>query len=210
MTSRSTLIAAEQITSPRVGAMHRYWQSKCRDGSPPLRAAIDPTEIPRLLPYLVIAEIEASPMRVRYRLVGTQVVEDNGSDFTNRYLEDCHFAVEPLLHECYRRLVETRAPVFAYYEWHKEAWLGAKGAVERDGLLSAQQRRDDRRSRDLPRRSKRQALCAQRSLSRLRLFRATRHRQQMLGQGLAGDADVGYGGDFPEGAARDQPDREQI
>jgi hypothetical protein len=129
MTSRSTLIAAEQITSPRVGAMHRYWQSKCRDRSLPLRAAIDPTEIPRLLPYLVIAEIEAPPMRVRYRLVGTQVVEDNGSDFTNRYLEDCNFAVETLLRECYRRLVETRAPVFAYYEWHKVEWQGAKGAI---------------------------------------------------------------------------------
>ena len=82
-----------------------------------------------MLPYLVIADIEASPLRVRYRLVGTQVVEDNGSDFTNRYLEDCNFAVEPMLHECYRRLVETQAPVFAYYEWHKVEWEGAKGAI---------------------------------------------------------------------------------
>ena len=63
-----------------------------------MRAAIDPTEIPRLLPYLVIAEIEASPLRVRYRLVGTRVVEDHGSDFTNRYLEDCDFAVDPIPH----------------------------------------------------------------------------------------------------------------
>jgi hypothetical protein len=129
MTSRSTLIEAGQITSLRVEALHRYWQSKRRDGSLPTRSAIDPIEIPRLLPYLVIAEIEASPMRVRYRLVGTQVVEDNGSDFTNRYLEDCHFAVEALLHECYRRLVKTQAPVFAYYEWHKVDWAGAKGAI---------------------------------------------------------------------------------
>jgi hypothetical protein len=129
MASRSTLIEAGQITSLRVEALYSYWQSKRRDGSLPTRAAIDPTEIPRLLPFLVIAEIEASPLRVRYRLVGTQVAEDNGSDFTNRYLDDCHFAVEPLLHECYRRLVETRAPVFAYYEWHKEELQGAKGAV---------------------------------------------------------------------------------
>jgi hypothetical protein len=129
MASRSVFIEAEQITSQRVGALHRYWQSKTREGLLPLRAAIDPTEIPRLLPFLVIAEIEASPMRVRYRLVGTQVVEDHGSDFTNRYLEDCNFAVEHLLQECYRRLVETRAPVFAYYEWHKEEWQGAKGAI---------------------------------------------------------------------------------
>jgi hypothetical protein len=129
MASRSTLIEAGQITSLRVEGLHRYWQSKRRDGALPTRAAIDPIEIPRLLPYLVIAEIEASPLRVRYRLVGTQVAEDNGSDFTNRYLEDCNFAVEPLLQECYRRLVETRAPVFAYYEWHKEEWQGAKGAI---------------------------------------------------------------------------------
>ena len=129
MTSRSNFIEAGQITSSRVGALHRYWQSKLRGGLLPTRAAIDPVEIPRLLPYLVIAEIESSPMRVRYRLVGTQVVEDNGSDFTNRYLEDCNFAVEPLLLECYRRLLETRVPVFAYYEWHKKEWQGAKGAV---------------------------------------------------------------------------------
>jgi hypothetical protein len=129
MTSRSNFVEAGRITSLRVRALHRYWQSKCHEGSLPSRAAIDPTEIPQLLPYLVIAEIEASPLRVRYRLVGTQVVEDHGSDFTNRYLEDCHFAVEPLLRECYRQLVETREPVFAYYEWHKEDLRGAKGAV---------------------------------------------------------------------------------
>jgi hypothetical protein len=129
MTSRSNFVEAGRITSLRVAALHRYWQSKCRKGALPSRPAIDPTEIPQLLPYLVIAEIEASPLRVRYRLVGTQVVEDHGSDFTNRYLEDCHFAVEPLLLECYRQLVETRSPVFAYYEWHKEEWRGATGAV---------------------------------------------------------------------------------
>jgi len=129
MASRSNLVEAGRITSLRVRELHRYWQSKCDDGSLPARAAIDPTEIPRLLPYLVIAEIEAAPLRVRYRLVGTGVVEDHGSDFTNRYLEDCDFAVEPLLLECYRQLVETQATVFAYYEWHKEDWQGAKGAV---------------------------------------------------------------------------------
>lgn len=129
MTSRSNLVDAGRITSPLVRALHRYWQSKGRDGLLPARGAIDPTEIPQLLPYLVIAEIEAAPLRVRYRLVGTRVVEDHGADFTNRYLEDCNFAVEPLLLECYRQLVETQAPVFAYYEWHKEDWQGAKGAV---------------------------------------------------------------------------------
>jgi len=129
MTSRSTFIDADRITSRRVEGLHLYWQGKCRDGSLPSRAAIDPFEIPPPLPYLVIAEIEAGSMRVRYRLVGTCVVEANGSDYTNRYLDECNFSVEPLLLESYRRLIATSAPVFAYYEWNKSDWRGPRGGV---------------------------------------------------------------------------------
>jgi hypothetical protein len=129
MTSHSDFIDASEVTSRRVKDLHRYWQSKCGAGTLPPRAAIDPTEIPRLLPYLVITEIETEPMRVRYRLVGTQAVEATGWDFTNRYLDECGFVVEPLLLECYRRLVATRAPIFAYYEWFKKDWRKSKGAI---------------------------------------------------------------------------------
>jgi hypothetical protein len=129
MTSRSSIIDAAKLTSQKVEQFHRYWHGKCTGGSLPSRAAIEPTEIPRLLPYLVIAEIEPEPMRVRYRLVGTAAVESNGSDFTNRYLDECNFSVEPLLTGCYRRLIATRAPVFAYYEWFKRDWRSRQGAV---------------------------------------------------------------------------------
>lgn len=122
-------LAADRITSPRVEELHRYWRDKAGDGSLPARAAIDPIDIRRILPYVVIAEIEAEPLRVRYRLVGTQVVESNGAEFTNRYLDECNFAAEELLLECYQRLVATRAPVFAYYEWHKPGWRMPTGAV---------------------------------------------------------------------------------
>lgn len=129
MTSRSRIIDAAKLTSPRVEQFHRYWRSKCADGALPPRAAIEPTEIPRLLPFLVMSEIEPRPLRIRYRLVGTRAVDSNGSDFTNRYLDECNFAVERLLVSCYRRLVETRAPVFAYYEWLKTDWGDRPGAV---------------------------------------------------------------------------------
>jgi len=129
MTSRSAIIDAAKVTSKKVEQFHRYWRQKCADGRLPSRAAIDPTEIPRLLPYLVIAEIEASPFRMRYRLVGTRLVEANGLDFTNRYLDECNFAVEPLLVGCYRQMVASREPVFAYYEWFKKDWHHRRGAV---------------------------------------------------------------------------------
>ncbi|HET6157441.1 MAG TPA: PAS domain-containing protein [Dongiaceae bacterium] len=129
MTSRSSLIDAGQVKSERVTRFHDYWRSKCAGGSLPSRTSINPTEIPRLLPYLVMAEIEREPLRVRYRLVGTRVVEANGADYTNRYLDECNFAVEPLLLSCYQQLVEMRAPVFAYYEWNKSDWRDRRGAV---------------------------------------------------------------------------------
>jgi hypothetical protein len=129
MTSRSKLIDVGQLTSERVKEFHRYWRSKSIGDAPPSRDVIDPVEIPSLLPYLVIADLEREPFRIRYRLVGTRVAEANGADFTNRYLDECGFAVEPLLVECYRRLVATRAPVFAYYEWSKNGWQKPTGRV---------------------------------------------------------------------------------
>ncbi|WP_119299724.1 PAS domain-containing protein [Dongia deserti] len=129
MASHSKLIDVSQVTSERVKKFRFYWPGKLTGRSLPPRDAIDPAEIPRLLPYLVIAEIERKPLRVRYRLVGTRVVEANGHDFTNRYLDECKFAVEPLLVECYRRLVATRGPVFAYYEWNKSEWHKPTGRV---------------------------------------------------------------------------------
>ena len=58
MTSHSRLIAAGELTSERVKRFHDYWRSKCEEQSPPRRAAIDPAEIPHLLPFIVIAEIK--------------------------------------------------------------------------------------------------------------------------------------------------------
>jgi hypothetical protein len=129
MSSRTGFVEVDRLTSQRIVGFHAYWGHKCSGRCLPTRAAIDPAEIPRLLPYLVIAEIERSPIRIRYRLVGTRVVQANGSDYTNRYLDECGFAVEPLLIECYRRLIGTRAPVFAYYEWFKSEWGDRPGRI---------------------------------------------------------------------------------
>src|SRR3546814_18274569 len=54
----------------------------------PRRADIDPVEIPRLMPYVLIADIEHAPFRVRFRLVGTKVVEATGFEFTGKYLDE--------------------------------------------------------------------------------------------------------------------------
>lgn len=128
MSSRCALLDLDQVTSPSVRAFERYWSVKGH-GAIPRRSAIDPLEIPNLLPLLVIADLESAPFRVRYRLVGTRVVESHGTDYTNRYLDECGFLIEVELTECYRRLTETRAPVFMYYEWERKDWPRDRGRI---------------------------------------------------------------------------------
>lgn len=129
MNSRFSFIDRDRVTSARVAQFHAYWQGKCVGDCPPPRGAIQPFDMPKLLPYLVLVDIEPEGMRVRYRLVGTHEAEANGSDFTGRYLDECGFAIEAWLVECYRRLVTTRRPVYTVYEWHREDLRGARGSV---------------------------------------------------------------------------------
>lgn len=133
MDSRCLFIDSDQITSPTVRAFSGYWNGKSGSGVAPKRSAIDPLEIPHLLPYLVIAALEQAPFRVRYRLVGTRVVESHGADFTNRYLDECGFLIEKDLMECYRRTAADGNPVYLYYEWIRDDWPyehGRMGASE--------------------------------------------------------------------------------
>ena len=108
----------EQLRSPSVLELDRYWQAKRRGRPMPAPADIDPADIRPLLPSLIIAEYVGAPMRVRYRLVGTQQVYYNGLDFTGLYLDEIDWGVEnafvTLVHDT---LVRTAAPVIGRYQW---------------------------------------------------------------------------------------------
>ena len=53
----------------------------------PRRADIDPTEMPRLLPYVRLVDV-LGPGRYRYRLVGTEVHQFHGSNPTGRFVDE--------------------------------------------------------------------------------------------------------------------------
>jgi hypothetical protein len=77
----------DSISSEMVRALHSWWHLHCR-GDIPERISLDPVDLKQLLANLVIADIEHAPFRVRYRLVGTNVVSAAGLDFTGRYLDE--------------------------------------------------------------------------------------------------------------------------
>lgn len=106
---------SREIGSARVLAFYHYWQGLLRPGEiAPLRARIDPTAITELLPYLVIADFTPDPLHVRYRLVGTRVVEMSRWDYTGKSLAECDFqAEEPgIWRNAYAQIAATSAPVF--------------------------------------------------------------------------------------------------
>ena len=117
-----TITDANEIESSRIRQLFDYWQSKRRDGQPPRRADIDPAEIPQLMPYLLLVDIETDPFRVRYRLVGTKIVDATGFEFTGRYLDEIVLPDDegPYL-ESYQLCSERGVPVLARIKWRLDA-----------------------------------------------------------------------------------------
>jgi hypothetical protein len=66
---------------------HRHWLQICGSGRMPTRADIDPANFKRILPNVIMVELERDPFRVRYRLCGTRIAEFCGN-LTGRYLDE--------------------------------------------------------------------------------------------------------------------------
>lgn len=68
---------------------YAYWLSKLRDGRLPSRTALRPAEIPRLLPHVMLLDVQRTPRwDFRFRLIGTQVVEHLHSDYTGSWMSE--------------------------------------------------------------------------------------------------------------------------
>ena len=118
-----------QLDSPRVQRFHEYWSARCTaEHAVPLRSAVDPTELRELLPNIVIIEVEQAPLRFRYRLVGTRVVEFNKLDFTGLYLGSIGWDEEQQLVDTCVEVVSSRQPLCGFYSWTLQT--GAIGRCE--------------------------------------------------------------------------------
>lgn len=59
-----------------------YWLSKCNAEQLPRRADINPRELLAILPCIFLMEVRIEPLRFRFRLVGTRLVQWWGQDLT--------------------------------------------------------------------------------------------------------------------------------
>ena len=66
--------------------LYEYWLSKHIDGRPPGRRDLDPpVDVPRLIPNIMLIDVEGETMR--YRLVGSAVWNCYGFDLTGSTIE---------------------------------------------------------------------------------------------------------------------------
>ena len=77
----------ESTIEPRLRDGFDYWRRKSAGKSMPNRGDIDPVEIPRLLPHVMLVDVLPSG-RYRYRLIGTENTEAQGVHATGRYLDE--------------------------------------------------------------------------------------------------------------------------
>lgn len=109
------MLQSKNIDATNLRALFDYWQSKCGQGRLPTRADLSPADIPRLLPYLYMLDVETDPLRFRFRLVGTRVCDWLGHDATGFYVDDPRQGdLDGGMTEIYRQVTESRVPRYVH------------------------------------------------------------------------------------------------
>ena len=105
-----------------------YWRSKAPEGRLPGRRDIDPLDVPDLLPWLTLVDAiwEGTRLRLRCRLIGTEVVIRFGRDITGLYAEEAYpgdYLAQAL--ETYGAIIKSRRPHLSRHQilWNRQATI---------------------------------------------------------------------------------------
>lgn len=108
-----------EVSSELIQQFHRHWLQICGDRLLPSRADIDASNFRRMLPNVILLDIEHDPFRVRYRLCGTKVTELRGC-LSGSYLDQMSSEDVPGTMVPCERAAGERRPVFSF------GWLTGK------------------------------------------------------------------------------------
>lgn len=75
-----------------VRGLYEYWDAKRGGRAMPARADLEPADLKKLLPHLILIDVVSDERRYVYRLVGTREVEMRGSDPTGKPVRDAYYA----------------------------------------------------------------------------------------------------------------------
>ena len=103
-----------EIANELLRELHDCWDGKRAGRAMASRSDIDPLDIPRILPNLLLFDVQAESRRFKARLVGTAIVDLYGADYTGRYLDEIELGGgrEQILKD-YETCLELRRPAIS-------------------------------------------------------------------------------------------------
>ena len=113
-TPADTPTTPSPITDPRLQEALDYWRHQSAGKTMPRRADIDPLDIPKLLPDVMLVEVLPSG-RYRYRLIGTENSDAHGINATGRHLDEVLPGPEYKAHVLglYDECVRSQRPLYS-------------------------------------------------------------------------------------------------
>jgi hypothetical protein len=108
--------ASSEIADARLRRLYEYWIAKRGDRPAPARRDIDPVDIPDLLGFVNIYEVQGEPRDFKVRLNGSEVAEMLGREITGKYCSTvisgpdavrCKTAFNICVDQCSPAIVET-------------------------------------------------------------------------------------------------------
>jgi hypothetical protein len=75
---------------PKLKRFYDYWRRIHPPAGLPGRQHVEPAELTPLLPNMWLLDVQRRPFRLRYRLVGTRIVDLAERDLTGQWLDEAH------------------------------------------------------------------------------------------------------------------------
>jgi hypothetical protein len=94
----------------RIAGLYRYWRRiRPAPDRLPGRQHFDPVDVPQALASVWLLDVHREPFRLRYRLMGTNVVTTLGEDLTGRWMDEARPKVltVPGYFDRYRFMTDT-------------------------------------------------------------------------------------------------------
>lgn len=97
--------------------LYLYWDGKRAGRRFPARRDIDPLDLSFILGWLVLVDVFHEPLRFRFRLHGTMIVDTVRCDMTGKYLEEYPESdYRPFLEAVWTDTVKRRTATHGFYE----------------------------------------------------------------------------------------------
>jgi hypothetical protein len=104
-----------KVKTPELKTLYAYWSETAGERLMPSRSALDPLiDIPSITSNIWLVDVQGNPLSFHFRLLGSQVVDHYGSDFTGKHLDEMDFGGSgTAIRGEYEETVASRQPTYA-------------------------------------------------------------------------------------------------